>query len=104
MPDAEVQRSLFDDNSKMEKMAKIYTTIDVLSEKFGKYTVHHAASLATKIQAQHEGEKRRYTAKGDRAFQRRKQEAASGISRASYKSLSKKGGQIYGNSNIIFTG
>ena len=57
MPDAEVQRSLFDDNSKAEKMAKIYTTIDVLSEKFGKYTVHHAASLATKIQAQHEGER-----------------------------------------------
>jgi hypothetical protein len=24
---------------------------------FGKYTVHHAASLPTKIQAQHEGER-----------------------------------------------
>jgi DNA polymerase-4/DNA polymerase V len=57
MPDAEVQSSLFDDNSKIEKTAKIYTTIDLLSEKFGKYTVHHAASLATKIQAQHEGER-----------------------------------------------
>ena len=57
MPDAEVQRSLFDDNSKIEKMANIYTTIDLLSEKFGKHTVHHAASLATKIQAQHEGER-----------------------------------------------
>ena len=57
MPDAEIQRSLFDDNSKIEKMARIYSTIDVLSEKFGKYTVHHAASLATKIQAQHEGER-----------------------------------------------
>jgi len=57
MPDAEIQRGLFDDNSKIEKTANIYTTIDLLSEKFGKYTVHHAASLATKIQAQHEGER-----------------------------------------------
>jgi len=55
VPDAEIQYALFDDNSKIEKMANIYTTIDLLSEKFGKYTVHHAASLASKVQAQHEG-------------------------------------------------
>ena len=36
-------------------MAKIYDAIDRLSEKFGKYTVHHAASLPTKLQTQHEG-------------------------------------------------
>lgn len=57
MPDAEVQYALFDDNSKIEKMGRIYSAIDVLSEKFGKYTVHHGASLPVKIQAQHEGER-----------------------------------------------
>jgi len=31
--------------------------VDELSEKFGKYTVHHAASLPTKIQSQHEGKR-----------------------------------------------
>ena len=36
-------------------MAKIYHAVDVLSEKFGKYTVHHASSLPTKIQSHHEG-------------------------------------------------
>ena len=38
-------------------MARIYTAVDKLSEKFGKYTVHHASSLPTKIQSQHEGER-----------------------------------------------
>jgi len=38
-------------------MARIYSAVDELSEKFGKYTVHHAASLPTKIQSQHEGER-----------------------------------------------
>jgi DNA polymerase-4 len=54
-PEVEVQHTLFEDTAKIEKMARVYGTIDRLSEKFGKYTVHHAASLPTKLQAQHEG-------------------------------------------------
>jgi DNA polymerase-4/DNA polymerase V len=53
--DNRVQYTLFDDTTRIEKMAKIYDAIDRLSEKFGKYTVHHAASLPTKLQTQHEG-------------------------------------------------
>jgi len=52
-----VQYTLFDDPSRVEKMSRIYHAVDELSQKFGKYTVHHAASLPTKIQAQHEGER-----------------------------------------------
>jgi DNA polymerase-4/DNA polymerase V len=52
-----VQYTLFDDPARIEKMAKIYNAVDELSEKFGKYTVHHATSLPTKIQSQHEGER-----------------------------------------------
>jgi DNA polymerase-4/DNA polymerase V len=50
-----VQYSLFDDTTKIEKMARIYESIDRISEKFGKHTIQHAASLPTKLQAQHEG-------------------------------------------------
>jgi hypothetical protein len=50
-----VQYSLFDDTAKIEKMARIYESIDRISEKFGKHTIQHAASLPTKLQAQHEG-------------------------------------------------
>lgn len=57
VPDIRVQYSLFDDISKIEKMAKIYSAIDRIAEKYGKYTVHHAASLPTKFQIQHEGER-----------------------------------------------
>jgi len=56
-PEAGIQHSLFEDTAKIEKMARVYGTIDRLSEKFGKYTVHHAASLPTKLQAQHEGDR-----------------------------------------------
>ena len=52
-----VQYTLFDDTARIEKMSKIYDTVDMLSEKFGKYTVRHAVSLPTKIQSQHEGER-----------------------------------------------
>jgi len=38
-------------------MSRIYSAIDTLSERFGKHTVYHAASLPTRIQAQHEGER-----------------------------------------------
>ncbi len=52
-----VQLTLFDDTAKIEKMSKIYNTVDTLSKKFGKHTVRHASSLPTKLQAQHEGER-----------------------------------------------
>jgi len=51
------QYSLFDDHARTEKMSRIYDAVDRLSEKFGKYTVHHATSLPTKLQARHEGER-----------------------------------------------
>jgi DNA polymerase-4/DNA polymerase V len=54
---AGLQYTLFDDPSRIEKMSKIYHAVDKLSKTYGKYTVHHAASLPTKIQAQHEGER-----------------------------------------------
>jgi len=57
LPEADVQYTLFDDPSRIEKMGKIYRAVDHLSERFGKYTVLHAASLPTKLQAQHEGER-----------------------------------------------
>ncbi|MGE5174591.1 MAG: DNA polymerase Y family protein [Betaproteobacteria bacterium] len=52
-----VQYTLFDDTARIEKMAKIYESIDRISQKFGKHTIQHAASLPTKHQAQHEGER-----------------------------------------------
>ena len=52
-----VQLTLFDDTARIEKMSKIYNTVDTLSKKFGKHTVRHASSLPTKLQAQHEGER-----------------------------------------------
>ena len=52
-----VQYSLFDDMAGIEKMMRIYTTIDKLSEKFGKHAVQHAISLPVKLQQQHEGER-----------------------------------------------
>jgi DNA polymerase-4/DNA polymerase V len=55
--EAKVQYSLFDDTAKIEKMSKVYEAMDMLSEKFGKYTVQHAVSLPTKLHSQHEGER-----------------------------------------------
>jgi len=52
-----IQYTLFDDATKIEKMAKIYESIDQLSQKYGKHAVQHGASLPTKMQAQHEGER-----------------------------------------------
>jgi DNA polymerase IV len=57
LQEAEIQRDLFDDHRKIEKMTKIYAMVDELSERFGKYAVHHASSLPTKQQTQHEGER-----------------------------------------------
>jgi DNA polymerase-4 len=52
-----VQYTLFDDTAKIEKMARVYDTVDRISQKYGKHTIQHAASLPTKLQAQHEGER-----------------------------------------------
>jgi len=49
--------TLFDDTTKIEKMARIYEAVDSLSWKYGKHTVQHGSSLLTKKQAQHEGDR-----------------------------------------------
>lgn len=56
-PEGDVQYTLFDDTPKIEKMTRVYAAIDELSAKYGKYAVHHGASLPTKLQARHEGER-----------------------------------------------
>ena len=55
--ESSVQYGLFDDTAKIAKMAKVYASIDELSQKYGKHAVQHGASLPTKVQAQHEGER-----------------------------------------------
>jgi len=57
VPETTVQYTLFDDTERIEKFSRIYSAVDKVSEKFGKYAVHHAASLPTKLQTQHEGER-----------------------------------------------
>jgi DNA polymerase-4 len=57
VPETAVQYTLFDDTARIEKMSRVYDAVDMLSEKFGKYTVRHAVSLPTKIQSQHEGDR-----------------------------------------------
>jgi DNA polymerase-4/DNA polymerase V len=57
VPEAGIQRSLFDDVAKIDRLAKIYSSIDQLSEKFGKHVIQHAASLPAKLHSQHEGER-----------------------------------------------
>jgi hypothetical protein len=52
-----VQYGLFDDTTKIGKMARVYSVVDEISAKYGKHTIQHAASLPTKLQAQHEGER-----------------------------------------------
>jgi DNA polymerase-4/DNA polymerase V len=52
-----IQFNLFDDTTKIDKMARVYTVVDEISAKYGKHTIQHAASLPTKLQAQHEGER-----------------------------------------------
>ena len=53
----DIQRSLFDDIVKIEKLEKIYKAVDSLSERFGKHTIQHASSMPAKLQAQHEGDR-----------------------------------------------
>jgi DNA polymerase-4/DNA polymerase V len=50
-----IQYGLFEDTAKIDRMAKVYASIDELSRKYGKHAVQHGASLPTKLQAQHEG-------------------------------------------------
>lgn len=57
MPEKSVQYTLFDDVTRIEKMARIYGAVDELSERFGKHTIQHASSLPAKLQSQHEGER-----------------------------------------------
>ena len=52
-----IQHTLFDDIVKIEKLEKMYGAVDELSRRFGKHTVQHAASLPTKLQVQHEGDR-----------------------------------------------
>jgi DNA polymerase-4/DNA polymerase V len=54
-PENRVQYTLFDDPARIEKMERIYDSVDLLSARFGKHTVHHAASLPAKLRAQHDG-------------------------------------------------
>ncbi len=57
IPDNGAQYTLFDNITRIEKMARIYDAVDDLSCRFGKHTVQHASSLPTRLQAQHEGDR-----------------------------------------------
>jgi DNA polymerase-4/DNA polymerase V len=57
VPESGIQYTLFDDTTKIEKMGRIYESIDEISRKYGKHTIQHGASLPAKLQAQHEGER-----------------------------------------------
>jgi DNA polymerase-4 len=57
VPENRVQYTLFDDTVRIEKLANIYRGVDSLSARYGKHTVQHAASLPTRLQTQHEGER-----------------------------------------------
>ncbi len=62
------QYSLFEDTAKIEKMARIYECVDELSRKYGKHALQHGASLPTKLQAQHEGERGDVPVRKDNLF------------------------------------
>lgn len=55
--EAEIQYTIFDEPARIEKITRIYGAVDKLSEKFGKHTIFHAASLPTKLKTQHGGER-----------------------------------------------
>jgi len=57
VPSERIQYSLFDDLARIEKMERIYSVIDKISERLGKHTIFLAPSLPTKIEAQHKGER-----------------------------------------------
>ncbi len=56
-PEGDVQFTLFDDTARIEKMARVYSAVDELSARYGKYAVHHGVSLPKKLQVRHEGER-----------------------------------------------
>ncbi|RMF94029.1 MAG: DNA polymerase IV [Candidatus Schekmanbacteria bacterium] len=56
VPEASIQYTLFDDVSKIEKMARVYSAVDELSSKFGKHTVTHCSSLPAH-KRQHKGDR-----------------------------------------------
>jgi DNA polymerase-4 len=68
VPASVIQYTLFEDTARIEKMARIYHAVDLLSEKFGKYAVHHGSSLPTKLQARHEGERGNTPQRGSELF------------------------------------
>ncbi len=55
VPENKVQFTLFDDVAKIEKMERVYSSMDELARKFGKHTIQHASSLPTRQHLQHEG-------------------------------------------------
>lgn len=57
VPGDGVQYTLFDDITRIEKLARIYSSVDELARKFGKHMIQHATSLPAKLQAQHEGDR-----------------------------------------------
>lgn len=57
VPEDSIQFTLFDDTARIEKISRIYSAVDALSERFGKHALQHGASLPAKQQAQHEGER-----------------------------------------------
>ena len=68
VPSSVIQYTLFEDTARIEKMARIYDAVDFLSERFGKYAVHHGSSLPTKRQARHEGERGDAPQRGSELF------------------------------------
>jgi hypothetical protein len=68
VPSSVIQYTLFEDTARIEKMARIYDAVDFLSERFGKYAVHHGSSLPTKLQARHEGERGDTPQRGSELF------------------------------------
>lgn len=55
VPEQDVQFTLFDDMAKSRKTARVYSAVDELSRKFGKYAVQHGTSMPAQLQSQHEG-------------------------------------------------
>lgn len=52
-----LQFTLFEDSVRIDKMCRVYDVVDALSKRYGKHTLIHGSSMATKLQAQHEGER-----------------------------------------------
>jgi DNA polymerase-4/DNA polymerase V len=52
-----IQHTLFEDTARIERMGRIYHAVDEISRRYGKHTLLHAASLPTRLQRRHEGER-----------------------------------------------